>query len=126
MMYELLKFMLGCIGTGFGFISAAALLSVITDRPSRIKRFREEGYDNAIEDIIKRKWYWDRKEQIYKNVELYEIPTNLISGNKLKTFFNRLYYYRGEAVIKTIEDAMNDKWEDAEPINQWQELHKYR
>ena len=41
-----------------------------------------------------------------------------------KTFFNKLYNYRGEAVIKTIEDAINDKWEDAEPINHWQELHK--
>lgn len=116
--------MLGCFATGFGFISAVALWSVITDRPDRIKRFREEGYDNAIEDIIKRKWYWDRKEQIYKNVELYEMPTNLIDGKRLKTFFNKLYNYRGEAVIKTIENAINDKWEDAEPINQQRELIK--
>lgn len=116
MMYELLKFMLGCIGTGFGFISAAALWSVTTDRSNKIKRLREEGYDNAIEDIIKRKWYWDRKEQTYKNVELYEMPTNLIDGNKLKTFFNKLYNYHGESVIKTIENAINNRWEDAEPI----------
>lgn len=26
--------------------------------------------------------------------------------------------YRGEVVIKTIEDAINDKWKDAEPINE--------
>ena len=115
-MCDLLKFILGCFAAGFGIISAVALWSVITDHPSKIKRLREEGYDNAIEDIIKRKWYWDRKEQIYKNVELYEIPTNLIDGNKLKTFFNKLYYYSGKDVIKTIEDAIHGKWEDAELI----------
>ncbi|MBO6243392.1 MAG: hypothetical protein J6O41_02335 [Clostridia bacterium] len=51
-------------------------------------------------------------------------PENWIDGKRLKTFFNKLYNYRGEAVIKTIENAINDKWEDAEPINQWQELCK--
>lgn len=51
-------------------------------------------------------------------------PENWIDGKKLKTFFNKLYNYRGEAVIKTIENAINDKWEDAKPINQWRELIK--
>ena len=69
MMCDLLKFMLGCFTAGFGFISAAALWSNITERPDRIRRFREEGYDNAVEDILKRKWYWDRKESMYKNVD---------------------------------------------------------
>lgn len=67
------EFILGCFAVSFGFITAVVLWSVITDRPDRDRRLREEGYDSAIEDIIKRKWYWDRKEQIYKNVELHEI-----------------------------------------------------
>ena len=46
------------------------------------------------------------------------MPENWIDGKRLKTFFNKLYNYRGEAVIKTIENAINDKWEDAEPINE--------
>lgn len=124
MISKIAEILLTAFGVGFGGITAVFLWSYLTDRPRRIVQFRQEGYDNAVEDIVRRKWYWDRKEEIYKNVEIREVPNTWIDGERLLTFFNRLYNYHGDEVIKTIERAVDGEWRDAEPINQWREMLK--
>ena len=73
MLVIILKCFFACFGVAFGMFAAAGILSVLTDRPDRIRQLRAEGYDSCINDILNYNQYWDRSKSKYVDVEIKEV-----------------------------------------------------